>query len=162
MTPIIDEYVKEGFDFPRDEAAAEPRRAGDATGSRDHARARPLSLPLRMAAIGTGASVGITIWVVSDGRYEPQNFPFYHIEDSDLIWDFGTSARATTRPSAIATRDGARRQRLGDRELARPERAEHLEHHLVRRSVQLRTVVTLDAGSDYLPVVSSGDGANAR
>ena len=44
-----------------------------------------------MAAIGTGASVGITIWVVSDGRYEPQNFPFYRIDDSALIWDFSTS-----------------------------------------------------------------------
>jgi hypothetical protein len=50
-----------------------------------------LSLPLRMAAIGTGASVGISIWVVSDGRYEPQNFPFYHIEDKDLVWDFNKS-----------------------------------------------------------------------
>ena len=36
-----------------------------------------LSLPLRMAAVGTGAIVGITIWVVSDGRYEPQNYPFF-------------------------------------------------------------------------------------
>jgi hypothetical protein len=47
-----------------------------------------LSLPLRMAAIGTGATVGITIWVMATGRYEPQNFPFFHIEDSQLIWDF--------------------------------------------------------------------------
>ena len=29
-----------------------------------------LALPLRMAAVGTGATVGITLWVVSDGRYE--------------------------------------------------------------------------------------------
>jgi hypothetical protein len=41
-----------------------------------------------MAAIGTGVAVGITIWVVSDGRYEPQNFPFFRIEDSALVWDF--------------------------------------------------------------------------
>jgi hypothetical protein len=45
-----------------------------------------------MAAVGTGASVGITIWVVSDGRYEPQNFPFYHIEDKDLVWDWSTQS----------------------------------------------------------------------
>src|ERR1700722_19978214 len=50
------------------------------------------SLPLRMASIGTGAIVGITIWVVADGRYEPQNFPFYHIDDSQLVWDFAISA----------------------------------------------------------------------
>jgi hypothetical protein len=50
-----------------------------------------ITLPLRMAGVGTGASVGITIWVVADGRYEPQNFPFFHIADSDLVWDFSTS-----------------------------------------------------------------------
>jgi hypothetical protein len=44
-----------------------------------------------MAGVGTGVAVGITIWVVSDGRYEPQNFPFFHIDDSDLVWDFSTS-----------------------------------------------------------------------
>jgi MYXO-CTERM domain-containing protein len=51
-----------------------------------------LSLPLRMAAIGTGATVGITIWVVADGRYEPQNFPSFHIDDSQLVWDWSTSS----------------------------------------------------------------------
>jgi len=45
-----------------------------------------------MAAIGTGVTVGITIWIVSDGRYEPQNFPFFHIDDSSLVWDFSTSS----------------------------------------------------------------------
>ncbi|MEO8796469.1 MAG: hypothetical protein ABI551_01165, partial [Polyangiaceae bacterium] len=44
-----------------------------------------------MAAIGTGATVGITIWVVSEGRYEPQNFPSFHIEDTQLVWDYGKS-----------------------------------------------------------------------
>ena len=51
-----------------------------------------LSLPLRMAAIGTGVSVGITIWVVGDGRYQPQNFPFYQIKDSDMVWDWSTQS----------------------------------------------------------------------
>ena len=51
-----------------------------------------LSLPLRMAAIGTGATVGITIWVAADGRYQPQNFQFFHIEDSELVWDWSTSS----------------------------------------------------------------------
>jgi hypothetical protein len=51
-----------------------------------------LSLPLRMASVGTGAVVGITIWIVADGRYEPQNFPFFHIEDSELVWDWQTSS----------------------------------------------------------------------
>jgi len=50
-----------------------------------------LSLPLRMASIGTGATVGITIWVVSDGRYQPQNFPFFTLTDSQIVWDWTTS-----------------------------------------------------------------------
>jgi hypothetical protein len=89
VTPIIDAYVTEGFDFlamkllPDDGIQAmRPVRVTSPGAS--------LSLPLRMAAIGTGASVGITIWTVADGRYEPQNFPSFHIEDKDLIWDFST------------------------------------------------------------------------
>jgi hypothetical protein len=44
-----------------------------------------------MASVGTGAITGITIWVVADGRYEPQNFPFFHIDDSQLVWDWSTN-----------------------------------------------------------------------
>jgi hypothetical protein len=90
VAPVIAEYVKEGFDFlamkllpNQGVQAMRPVRVTTPGAS--------LSLPLRMAAVGTGASVGITIWVVADGRYEPQNFPFFHVEDSALVWDFGTS-----------------------------------------------------------------------
>jgi hypothetical protein len=94
--PVIAAYVTEGFDFlamkllpNQGVQAMRPVRVTWPGAS--------LSLPLRMAAIGTGATVGITIWVVGDGRYQPQNFPFYHIEDKDLIWDFGThSSNYTT------------------------------------------------------------------
>jgi uncharacterized protein DUF2330 len=90
VTPVIDEYVTEGFDFLAMKLlpnmgvqAMRPVRVTSAGAS--------LSLPLRMAAVGTGAIVGITIWVVSDGRYEPQNYPFFHIDDKDLVWDYSTS-----------------------------------------------------------------------
>ncbi len=90
VKPIIDQYVKEGFDFlamkllpNQGVQAMRPVRVTMPGAS--------LSLPLRMAAIGTGAKVGITIWVVADGRYEPQNFPFFHIDDKELVWDFATS-----------------------------------------------------------------------
>jgi hypothetical protein len=89
--PIIDQYVAEGFDFlamkllpNQGVQAMRPVRVTSPGAS--------LSLPLRMASIGTGASVGITIWVVSDGRYEPKNFPFYRIDDSELVWDFATNS----------------------------------------------------------------------
>ncbi|MEO8796470.1 MAG: DUF2330 domain-containing protein, partial [Polyangiaceae bacterium] len=91
VTPIIDQYVSEGFDFlamkllpSSGVQAMRPVRVTTQGAS--------LSLPLRMAAVGTGATVGITIWVVSDGRYEPQNFPGFRIEDSELVWDWKQSA----------------------------------------------------------------------
>jgi uncharacterized protein DUF2330 len=89
--PVIAAYVAEGFDFlamkllpNQGVQAMRPVRVTTPGAS--------LSLPLRMASIGTGVTVGITIWVVSDGRYEPQNFPFFHIEDSALVWDWNTSS----------------------------------------------------------------------
>jgi hypothetical protein len=54
-----------------------------------------------MASIGTGTQVGITIWVVSDGRYEPQNFPFFHIDDSQLVWDWSTNSSNYTTLRAV-------------------------------------------------------------
>jgi hypothetical protein len=91
VVPVIDQYVKEGFDFLAmkllPNAGVQAMRPVRVT-----IPGASLSLPLRMAAIGTGASVGITIWVVSEGRYEPQNFPFFHIEDSALVWDWSISS----------------------------------------------------------------------
>lgn len=91
VKPVIAAYVAEGFDFlamkllpNQGVQAMRPVRVTTPGAS--------VSLPLRMAAIGTGAVVGISIWVVSDGRYEPQNYPFYHIADSDLVWDWSTSS----------------------------------------------------------------------
>ena len=91
VQPILAAYVTEGFNFlamkllPNQGIQAMRPVRVTSTGA-------SLSLPLRMAAIGTGATVGITIWVVSDGRYDPQNFPFFHIEDSELVWDWASSS----------------------------------------------------------------------
>lgn len=89
--PILEQYVREGFDFlamkllpNKDVKSMRPVRVTMQGAS--------LSLPLRMAAVGTGAKVGLSIWVVAEGRYEPQNFPVYRIEDSELSWDFSKSA----------------------------------------------------------------------
>jgi hypothetical protein len=45
-------------------------------------------LPLRMVAAGTGATVGVSLWVVSEGKYEPQNFQSFHIKTDELLWDW--------------------------------------------------------------------------
>jgi hypothetical protein len=90
VQPVISAYVNEGFDFLAmkllpDQGVQSMRPV------RVTSQGASLSLPLRMAAIGTGNTVGITIWVVADGRYEPQNFPFFHIDDGQLIWDWSTN-----------------------------------------------------------------------
>ena len=91
VQPVIAEYVTEGFDFlamkllpNQGVQSMRPVRVTTPGAS--------LSLPLRMASVGTGAQVGITIWVVSDGRYEPQNYPFFFIDESQIVWDFSTNS----------------------------------------------------------------------
>jgi hypothetical protein len=104
---VINQYVSEGFDF-----LAMKLLPGQGVKSmrpvRVTAPGASLTLPLRMAAIGTGAAVGITIWTVGDGRYEPQNFPSYQIQDKDLVWDWKTSSSnyTTLRASNEAALNG--------------------------------------------------------
>jgi hypothetical protein len=96
VQPILSAYVAEGSDF-----LAMKLLPNQGVQSMRPVRVTTpgagLSLPLRMASIGTGAVTGITIWVVADGRYEPQNFPFFHIDDKQLIWDWAAfSSNYTT------------------------------------------------------------------
>ncbi len=50
------------------------------------------SLPLRMVAVGTGPTTGITVWVVADGRWAPTSFPTFTIDPSEIVWDWTTSS----------------------------------------------------------------------
>ncbi len=91
VQPVIDAYVADGVDF-----LAMKLVPGATVQSMRPVRvttegASP-ALPLRMVAAGTGASVGLTLWIVGEGRYEPQNFSQFHIEDSELVWDFATQS----------------------------------------------------------------------
>jgi hypothetical protein len=91
MRPVIAAYVAEKFDF-----LAMKLVPGQGVQSMRPVRvtttgASPV-LPLRMVAGGTGQTVGITLWIVAEGRYEPSNFPFFQIEDKDLAWDWTKSA----------------------------------------------------------------------
>jgi MYXO-CTERM domain-containing protein len=91
VDPIIAAYVSEGFDFlaiklvPGTGVQAMRPISVTSTGA-------AISLPLRMVAAGTGATVGITLWVVASGRYEPKNFPSFTIAPSSLVWDWSTSS----------------------------------------------------------------------
>ncbi len=88
--PTIAAYVKEGFDFlalklapGQGVAAMRPVRVTTPGAG--------LSLPLRMVAAGTGATVGVTIWVVADGRYEPANMGQFTIDPAELVWDWNVN-----------------------------------------------------------------------
>src|SRR5580658_5487476 len=91
VEPILDAYVSEGFDFLAmkllPNAGVQAMRPVRVT-----TPGASLSLPLRMASVGTGAITGITIWVVADGRYEPQNFQYFYIPTSQLVWDWATDS----------------------------------------------------------------------
>jgi len=91
VAPIVAGYVNDGFDFlamklapGQGVTAMQPVRVTTAGAS-------PV-LPLRMVAAGTGTTTGITLWVAASGRWQPQNFPFFTIKDSELAWDWNTNA----------------------------------------------------------------------
>gem|GEM_PF-835474 len=86
VEPVIDAYVAEGFDFIA-------LRLRPDCGERSMQPVRVVTqgadptLPLRMVAAGVGARVGLTLYVISEGRYRPQNFPSAEIDESALTWD---------------------------------------------------------------------------
>ncbi len=91
VVPVVDQYVKEKFNF-----LALKLKPGANVQSMRPVRVTSVGpsvvLPLRMVAAGTGAVVGITLFTVAEGRYEPQNFPWFRIEDNDIEWDWTTNA----------------------------------------------------------------------
>lgn len=85
--PTIDEYVAEGFDFialklQPDKGVREMKPVRVVTPG-----ATP-TLPLRMVAIGTGPEVAITLYLISEGRLGPENFPTAQLPLDLLSWDF--------------------------------------------------------------------------
>ncbi len=85
MRPVIDGYVAAGFDF-----IALRLAPGQGVQAMQPVRVvtpgAGLTLPLRMVAAGVGANVGITLYVLGDGRYQAQGFPNGVVEDSQLVW----------------------------------------------------------------------------
>jgi hypothetical protein len=91
IAPVIAAYVNEGFDFL---ALKLVPGAGIRT-------MRPVRvtypgassvLPLRMVAAGTGAITAITLWVLSEGRYETSSAPTFTISAGELVWNWDTSS----------------------------------------------------------------------
>lgn len=106
--PVVDTYVAEGFDFialkllpNKDVNAMKPVRV-------IQPGANP-TLPLRMVAIGTGANVALTLFVISEGRWEAQNFKNTIVPTNLLAWDFqdDSSNYGDLRENALGQNDGA-------------------------------------------------------
>ncbi len=91
IQPLIATYVSEGFDF-----LALKLVPGSGIQSMKPVRVTTTggtpSLPLRMVAAGSGASVGVTLWVVGEGRWEPQTFPSFVVPASDVTWTWKTNS----------------------------------------------------------------------
>ena len=86
---IIAAYVADGYDFiamrlqpGKDVRAMQPIRIVSP--------GTDLSMPLRLMQIGAGAKLGITMYIIGEGRYRTTgNFPDAPIDFSKLIWDYG-------------------------------------------------------------------------
>jgi MYXO-CTERM domain-containing protein len=107
ISPVIDAYVSEGFNFlalklvpGQGVSAMRPVRVTTPGGS-------PV-LPLRMVAAGTGAVTPITLWVLAEGRYETVNLPVFTIDSKQLVWDWDTQSSnyATLRKAGFANSKG--------------------------------------------------------
>jgi MYXO-CTERM domain-containing protein len=86
IQPILDAYTSEGFDFIALKLA--PNQGVQAMQPvRVITPGASPTLPLRMVAAGIGSSVGLTLYVVSEGRYEPTNFPSLLVDRTKLAWD---------------------------------------------------------------------------
>jgi len=85
--PVIDAYVKEGFDF-----IALKMQPGKGIDEMKPVRvvqkgAIPV-LPMRMISVGTGANVGITLYIIGEGRWEAKDATNTVIPLDLLAWDF--------------------------------------------------------------------------
>jgi len=107
ITPIIDQYTAEGFDF-----IALKLQPGKTVKSMLPVRvvspgASPM-LPLRMVAAGTGANTAVTLFIIGEGRWEAKNFPNVVTNANDISWDFATnsSTYSQVRSDMLAQQNG--------------------------------------------------------
>ena len=114
IKPVIEAYQNEGFDFFA--LRLQPRSGvQQMTPVRIITPGASPTLPLRMVAAGTGDFVGITLYVIAEGRYEAADFNNkVNVDFSKLAWDWhsnfdtsqGTSNYAALRLQALAAGDG--------------------------------------------------------
>ncbi len=105
--PVIDAYVKEGFQFIA-------LRLQPGKGVAQMKPVRVLSegaspqLPLRMVAAGSGPLVSMILFTISEARLAPENFPEAVVPRPLITWDFTaqSSNYAELRQTALSLQDG--------------------------------------------------------
>lgn len=107
IEPVIAQYQKESFDF----IALRLRPNCNVRSMKPVRIVSPgadPTLPLRMVAAGVGAKVGITLFVIGEGRWHPQNFPDAEIDFGKLVWDTGAlrSNYSSLSVEALAAHEG--------------------------------------------------------
>jgi hypothetical protein len=105
VRPVVGQYVQEHFNF----LALKLLPGASVKDMRPVRVTTPganIALPLRMVAAGTGPVVGISLFVVADGRYEPQNFGSFVINNEELVWDWAQRKSNYTELRAQKTQEG--------------------------------------------------------
>jgi hypothetical protein len=107
MAPILAAYVAGGFDF----IALRLRPACGVSAMQPVRIVTPgadPTLPLRMVAAGPGATVDLALWILGEGRWQPQNFPNAVMDDKELVWDssHNLSNYSTLAESLMAGQNG--------------------------------------------------------
>ncbi len=107
IAPVIDGYTAQKLDF----IALRLRPNVGVQAMRPIRIVTPgadTTLPLRMVAAGVGAKVGLTLWVIGEGRYHTQNFPDAPIDWTQLAWDVSQrrSNRSVLEAAALASNSG--------------------------------------------------------
>ncbi len=146
--PVIAAYIAEGFDF-----LALKLAPGQGVSAMRPVRVTTpgagLPLPLRMVAAGTGATVGVTLWIVADGRYEPSNMKSFTIDPAMLVWDWSTNQ------SNYATVRQAQEKALGFA-------AWQIESSIQISPYQVEgPLLSQSADTNYLPVGDADAGGDA-
>ena len=50
-----------------------------------------LEFPLEMVTVGAQGTLGLTLWIVAEQRYEPQNYATVQLDPDDIVFDWSTS-----------------------------------------------------------------------
>ncbi|HEX4515731.1 MAG TPA: DUF2330 domain-containing protein, partial [Polyangiaceae bacterium] len=105
IQPILDAYTNEGLDFIALKLA--PNQGVQAMQPvRVITPGADPTLPLRMVSAGIGSSVGITLYVIAEGRYETANFTPLVIDRPKVVWDPVTESSNYSQLFADAVADG--------------------------------------------------------